>query len=55
MDEIKEIRLTAFNYAMDILSKPEISMHLKTKKLDVFELADQIFKYLNGESNATVK
>ena len=48
MNDLQELKLTAFQYAMDILSKPEISMHLKHKSLDVFELSNQIFNYLIG-------
>jgi len=46
MFEDKEIRLTAFEYAVNILSKPEISSTLK-EHLDVFDLAEKIYNYLN--------
>ena len=50
MDEIINLRLTAFQYAIKILKNPEISMHIKSKSLDVFELANKINSYLmHGE------
>ena len=50
LDNAQSVLGDAFDYAVNVLSKPEISMHLKDTNLDVFELADKIYNYLkNGK------
>lgn len=51
-EETRDLRLTAFQYALDILTRPELAMYIRNAGEDLFALSDRIYNYfVTGQQN----